>query len=315
MIRCAAVVWFASFSWLWAADGPLGWEAAKTSVLVVGTLEWQDAESLAPFPKTDRRDAQLVAWFKKRGVPDSRIAYVQDRQATLAVIRERLAGLLKGTGPGDQLVIYYCGHGYLSESDPSELVLASYDAGIGGIEGWSLRELVETVKSGFGGDRTSIFLDCCHSGGAVAAVRRHHPEGAYGVLASSTTAETSTGNWTFTEGLLRALDGDPAADGDGNGTVTWSEMGRFLAKEMKFAEEQQAAVHQQNGWTAGTPVAKARPVRHRDVGAHAWVTTDGEEWKARIVAVEPERLQVFYYGYEAADVEWVEPSRVRMVRE
>ncbi|GAB4243155.1 MAG: hypothetical protein OHK005_07340 [Candidatus Methylacidiphilales bacterium] len=315
MIRTTFWVWLGLVSVVVAEVGPLAWDPARTSVLVVGTLEWEDAASLEPFPKTDRRDAQLVAWFKKKGVPDSRMVYLQDKQATLAVIRERLARLLEATGPGDQLVIYYCGHGYLSAKDSSELVLASYDAGIGEVEGWSLRELVQTVAERFGGERTAIFLDCCHSGGAVTAVRRHHSAGSYGVLASSTTAETSTGNWTFTEGLLRALDGDPAADVDGNGTITWSEMGRFLEREMKFAEEQQAAAHQQNGWTAGTPVAKAKAVKHRDVGAHAWVKTDGEEWKARILAVEPERMQIFYYGYEAADVEWVEPSRVRLVRD
>ncbi|MFQ3671620.1 MAG: caspase family protein [Verrucomicrobiia bacterium] len=297
------------------AEGPLQWDPDKTSVFIVGTLEWQDAETFAPFPKDNRRDAQLVAWFKKQGVPDNRIVYLQDRQATLQTIRQSLRQLLHHTAPGDQLILYYCGHGYLSENDPSLLLLASYDAGIGSVEGWSLRDIAHDLAAHFSGDRTTLILDCCHSGGAIPAFRRHLRDASAAILASSTTAETSTGNWTFTEGILRALNGEPVADTNRDGTITLAELFTFLTKEMRFAEDQTAAFHQQHHWTPTTPFARAKPAPHPDVGAHALIQAEGEEWKGRILAVQPDRYQVFYYGYETSDIEWVEPSRVRILRE
>ena len=68
-------------------------ELQRTWVFVVGLLEWKNAGSYASFPKTDRRDAQLVALLKRRGVPADHVVYLHDREAT------RLAGATK---PGRQ---------------------------------------------------------------------------------------------------------------------------------------------------------------------------------------------------------------------
>lgn len=298
-----------------AANGPLNWDPSKTKAFIIGTLEWQDAESLAPFPKTDRRDAQLVAWLKKSGVPAAQIVYLQDQKATQAAIDAAFTKLLATTQAGDQLIVYYCGHGYPASHDNSEIVLGSYDAGIGGVEGWALRELVGSIEGAFSGDRVAVFLDCCHSGGIETAVRRYGKSGSYAVMGSSTSAETSTGNWTFTEGLLRALQGDPQADLNQDGTTTWGELAQFMQREMLFAEEQKPAAFAQQSWKESTPIAKARPVTNPKVGAHVSVKVDGEDWKARVVEAEPDRFKVFYYGYEAADQDWVEASQVTFVQD
>src|SRR5215212_3265 len=60
------------------------WQPARTWVFVVGTLEWQDKETFESFPKENRRDRELVRFFREQGVPAEQIVYLQDRAATTA---------------------------------------------------------------------------------------------------------------------------------------------------------------------------------------------------------------------------------------
>ena len=60
----------------------LGWQPQKTWLFVVGVLSWKNSEMFGSFPVKNRRDAALVDFFKKNGVPDSQIVYLQDKKAT-----------------------------------------------------------------------------------------------------------------------------------------------------------------------------------------------------------------------------------------
>ena len=48
-----------------SAQAALDWKPARTFVFVVGLLEWADSETFEPFPKENRRDLQLVNFFRK----------------------------------------------------------------------------------------------------------------------------------------------------------------------------------------------------------------------------------------------------------
>src|SRR4051812_4015517 len=60
----------------------LGWEPPKTWIFVVGVLSWKHSETFGSFPVENRRDNELVKFFKEAGVPDLQIVYLQDKQAT-----------------------------------------------------------------------------------------------------------------------------------------------------------------------------------------------------------------------------------------
>src|SRR5262245_46618698 len=90
----------------------LDWKPATTWVFCVGLLEWQHTNLWSSFPECqkDRRDEQLVNYFRECGVPDDQITYLQDSEATKARIQKEFVELLENTDKGDLLVFYFCGH-------------------------------------------------------------------------------------------------------------------------------------------------------------------------------------------------------------
>src|SRR5437764_13418323 len=66
-----------------APANDVGWQPAKTWLFVVGALSWKHKETFGSFPVKNRRDAALVDCFKKAGVPETQIVYLQEKQAKL----------------------------------------------------------------------------------------------------------------------------------------------------------------------------------------------------------------------------------------
>src|SRR3954447_2614966 len=199
----------------------LGWQPPKTWVFAVGVLGWKNSDMFGSFPVKNRRDNALVDFFKKNGVPDSHIVYLQDKEATQARIDAAFSAQLKKVGPEDLLVVYYAGHGSKSD-DGKDVFLASYDAGDDGVEGWSINSIpgkINTSKCG----RVLWLIDCCYSGQAGLAIAKQTKGPAYACVTSSAASESSTAHWTFTEGLLDALRGLAYVDLNHDGTVTLEE--------------------------------------------------------------------------------------------
>jgi hypothetical protein len=278
---------------------------------VVGILEWKHPEMFDPFPKKNRRDAQLVACFEEAGVPDSQIVYLRDRQATLARIEQGMDDLLSKASPGDLLVLYYCGHGYLLDS--GEACFACYDAGDDDLPGWPVASIPETIERHFAGAGALLIADCCCAGSLEGAVADRGGALAYAVLGSSSATELSTGNWTFTEGLLAGLRGQAFVDGDANAVITLRELAEQIQGDMAFAEEQLATFATSGGFDPDLVLARARPRPHHAVGRRVEVRSGGEWYKARVIDADGEQLKVHYYGWEDSDDEWVEPAQIRDV--
>lgn len=124
--------------------------AQRTWLFVAGLLEWKNERALGSFPKQNRQDARMVNYFRKAGVPDNQILYIQDQDATLKRLQKSLKAFLQQIPDDGVLIFYYCGHGYSEESaeGKSDVVFAPWDAS-DEIGGWSMKGVAEQIYDGF----------------------------------------------------------------------------------------------------------------------------------------------------------------------
>lgn len=289
------------------------WDPARTWVCAIGVLEWKKSGDWTSFESKDRRDAQLVEFFKSRGVPQDHIAYLQDREAMLDSIRETMAAHLAKTAAGDLLVFYYCGHG--SAREDGSVCFANYDAGEKGKD-WTVTDILDAIEKDFKGDRALLLADCCHSGSlADEAAKRPRSRIAFAALASSSANQVSTGNWTFTQSLLDGLRGHPLIDANADGSVTLGEMAGYSKEDMALFEGQRAAFTATDRFAASTKMAKSVGEKPGErIGERVEVLWEGDWWKARIVEAVGEKVKVRWIqiGYDSADSdEWHGPEEVR----
>ena len=284
----------------------------KTWVFIVGTLEWKDSETFESFPKENRRDAQLVRFFRQKGLPSSRLVYLADTQATTARAKAAFSKMLDQTAPGDLLFFYFTGHGY-QDDEGTETFFATYDAS-DDRPGWSVDAIVRTINQKFRGDRVVLAADSCHSGALVNRVRRLQTSKSFACFSSSTSKQTSTANWTFTEMLLAGLRGQAFVDLNGDGGITLGEIARGVRDDMLFAEDQRSVSFFTGDLDANTRIAAATPKRDRNIGRRVEVMSEGEWYKARIIDAKNDQYRVRYYGYEVADDEWVGAEDIRSPR-
>ncbi|HEV7843062.1 MAG TPA: agenet domain-containing protein [Pyrinomonadaceae bacterium] len=288
------------------------WQPQRTWVFVVGTLQWKDKESFESFPQENRRDRELVRFFREQGVPAEQIVYLQDRAATTRRIQNELRSLLSKTQEGDTLFLYYTGHGFKSES--GRAYFASYDANDDDNPGWAVDSIPATVERYFKGSSAFLTADCCFSGALADSVRARRSRISYAVYTSATSDNISTGNWTFTEALLAGLRGRSYIDTDGNGEITFIELGREIKSDMSFAEQQTASFFLTGKFGPQTILAGAQARADQRIGARVEVYSEGDWYKARIIDAGRGRYRVHYYGYEDSDDEWVKPSQIRSKR-
>src|SRR6478752_4633630 len=119
------------------AKTKLDWNPERTWVFAVGILEWEHPEIYPSFPAAmkNRRDAQLVKYFRDAGVPANQITYLQDSDATKQRIQHDFNQLLDKTDRGDLLIFYFAGHGS-RDSDTGETWFANYDAASTNASAW-----------------------------------------------------------------------------------------------------------------------------------------------------------------------------------
>jgi hypothetical protein len=287
------------------------WEPQRTWVFVVGTLRWKHAEMFDSFPQENRHDAELVEYFRREGVPPPQIIYLRDEQATSARIQSALQRLLARAGKDDWLFLYYTGHGY--KSDEGETYLASYDAGDEDVPGWAVDSIPATIERFFKGSKAFLALDNCYSGALAEAVTRRTRRVSYAVLTSSTSEQSSTGEWTFTEGLLAALRGKAYEDSNDDGQVTLAEMAAQVSADMNFAERQRAVFTTTGGFSPQTVLSQAEQKRDARVGRRVSVRSEGRWYKGRIIDVNRagSRFLIDYYGWDDSYNEWVTPGQIK----
>lgn len=272
---------------------------------MVGVLSWKHAETYGSFPVKNRRDAALVDFYKKSGVPDGHIVYLQDKQATQQRIDAAFVTQLKELGADDLLVVYYAGHGTQSEKG-DDVYLASYDAGDDNVEGWSVNSIPGKIKANTKCRNVLWFLDCCYSGQAAQAITKQSGGPEYGCVTSSAASESSTGHWTFTEALLDALRGAVYVDLNHDGTVTLAEFAKHIEADMSAAEEQLSTFATTKGFERDLVLSHAPPLPSSRIGERARARDANGDWYAcRIIDARDEELRIHFIGYEDDEDVWV----------
>ncbi len=211
------------------------WEPKKTHAVIVGVLEWKNG--LTPFSKRNRKDQELRDLLIKRGTPAENVTMLLDQEATLPKIRKAITQTLSRTSKDSTLIIYYDGHGWAVGND---FCFANYDVQSGRKDtAWSMNELAATVTKEFKGQRAFFWADCCYSGGMEVIVDKLADRNVASFsLTSAATANTSTGNWTFTQSLLDGLSGAPLIDTNGDGLITLGELRTEVRDAMNHMEGQ-----------------------------------------------------------------------------
>jgi hypothetical protein len=294
---------------LHALGQEIGWEPSKTWVMAVGVLQWKASNLYHEFPKTSRRDVELVKFFRDRGVPESQIVFLEDQHATRSHIEHAFVDLLKKTKPGDLLVFYYAGHGVREDGTTC---FANYDiTGETLKTGWQIPAIFDMIERHFHGSRVLLAADACYSGGLGVEAKKHHGKIAYGVLTSVQPNSTSTRNWTFTESLLKGLRGDSMVDLNGDGQVQLDELARYTEKEMAFAEGQKSWFSTANGFDPEMPLAQAKQVKDRGAGRRVEAHWQEKWWPAYALQTSNGKTHVHYAGFGAEWDEWLGPERIR----
>lgn len=298
-----------------SAEEP-GWSPKRTWVFAVGVLKWKDKQTYSSFTSKNRRDAELVSFFIRAGVPEDHIVYLKDKAATKSAIESSLVSILKKTSPGDLFFLYYCGHGY--KTDDGALYFANYDAGDLDSSHWSARSIIKTIERYFKGSRAFLTADCCQSGGlAEEALQTRNRKISYAVMTSSSSREVSTGNWTFTQAILDGFRGNPLEDLNHDGKITLEEMKQYAQDEMQYFEEQFATAAMTGSFAQETVISKAKGRVKPPVGKRVNVKYQGEWYPARIVESAPGKVKVHWIqiGYDTASSdEWVSSRDVKEIK-
>src|SRR6266851_9688545 len=285
------------------------WQPQRTWVFVVGTLQWKHRDMFDSFPQKNRRDAQLVEFFRQQGVPSQQLVYLQDAQATTRQVKTAFAAFLAKAREGDLLFFYYCGHGYKSD-DERTTYFATYDAS-DDVPGWSTDSIVRDIEKYFKGSRAFLTADSCYSGSLAEQARRMRRQSSYASLTSASASELSTENWTFTEMLLAGLRGKAFADINGDGRVTLGELAEDVNADMVFAEEQQSEFVATGKFPPGTVMAVAPQRSNPEISRRVEVKSEGAWYKARIIDARAGRFRAHYFGWEDSDDEWVLRNQIR----
>ena len=213
------------------------WEPGKTHAVIIGICKWE--ADLTRYSRRHRKDKELRELLIKRGTPPENITILLDSDATLSNIRRAIDDTLRKTTEESTLLVYYAGHGWKAGDD---FCFANYDVRLGRQNrktAWGVNELATIVTDGFNGHQAIFWADCCYSGGMQVVVEKLATRKVASFsLTSATTANTSTGNWTFTQSLLDGLAGVPLIDTNNDGKITLGELQTEVKNAMHHLEGQ-----------------------------------------------------------------------------
>lgn len=247
----------------------------RTRVIVIGVLEWSDS-GLSSFSPENRKDRELAAVFARHGVASSRIDLLLDQKASLASIRSVVRASLSRITPDETLVFYYAGHGL--KADDGRVYFANYDIDSSHPErtGFSVNELTDLLRSGFKGRSVWLLGDFCYSGAMAETARSLAAKGKSAVaLTSAEASNVSSGNWTYTQTLIDALNGDPWLDLDKNQSITLGETVTAVREAMRFRESQRWGYVNFGAAESGI-IERAKNVKLRD--GFAYPGRNGRRW-------------------------------------
>ncbi|HZZ27499.1 MAG TPA: agenet domain-containing protein [Pirellulales bacterium] len=295
------------------AEPQLDWNPEHTSVFIVGLLQWQHPEIWSSFPECqkDRRDQQLVEYFREVGVPEDRIVYLCDAEATKNRIQQAFCKLLDATHHGDLLMFYFCGHG-CRNADTNETWFANYDAGETYESAWSVPSIFAAIEQHFHGNRALLLADCCHSGALYDGVLQHRDSRIkYATLTSSYSHNTSTGNWTFSDCLLAGLRGEPEVDLNDDHVIELDELAHYTELQLAFIEGQKAMFAAADNFPRNARLAAVEGEVKPGVGQRIEAESNGKWYKAKVIDLEEDQVEVHYVHFDDSADEWISREQTR----
>ncbi|MBK9508322.1 MAG: caspase family protein [Cytophagaceae bacterium] len=293
-------------SWSYQANAQAKTQLKNVRVFMIGVLEWANKVSFDSFDKRGRLDAKILKHFKDSGVPEDKIVYLKDKQATTDAVRAAYREFLQKSNPDETLIFYYCGHGYKDEKD--RVCFANYTGA-----DFSAMEIVKTANELFKGKTAYFFADCCNSGGLADEVKKYKNK-QFVALNSVVPKDLSTGNWTFSNALLYGLQGQSFVDKNSNGSITLSELAQYIDEEMAVVEEQKSAYFipasmQNMAITTGVPKKK-----DPKVGMRVMVDYDNEPYMGFVTGKNAEgQYIVRFYSYLNNETDFVDASELKPV--
>ena len=175
-----------------AAPGPPGPVHDKWA-LVVGIGKFHDPNLNLQYTTKDARDfAAIVSDSNYGRFNKDHVRVLLDQEATTRRIKSELNALARNAGPDDMVVIYLASHGSPRESDIGGVnYVITADTDVSDPDSLyatalPMVELTNVIRNRVKARRAVVFLDTCHSGGAL-------PNGTRGVtLVSGVTASSAS---------------------------------------------------------------------------------------------------------------------------
>ena len=302
-----------------AAHGAPQWQPAHTFVVSASITSWPEKAGLGAFPGT-RYDQPLMDQLKAAGVPAENIVFLKDAAATHAAMRKTLQSVAARCGLGDTLIFCFQGHG-----GRKMLLCYDYDAARPDETVFHMEEIFPLLK-GWKGDRLILIGDCCCSGSLRSVIKdfeKERPNVRVAAWASVAASNTSTGNWTFTEGLIRAFAGDPLIDRNRDGVLTITEIDRFLHNQMKYKENQLASLTLSPNFEKDFVLRAAVPgTTPRDIPGPYQVgdvldarDKEGKWYASEIIDAKPDgsSYRVHYAGWDDKWNEWLDAAHLKPI--
>ena len=229
LFACLLPCMFLNLAFSEPAAAANAFDPQRTYAVIAGVLQWPAKNDVPGFDTQNRKDQELYDTLAQRGVPREQMILLLDSDATLEGTRKALNSVLERTTPDSTFIFYYAGHG---GSD----VFINYDTQNGLLHH---SEITKAVKRYFKGQNVLLLADCCQSGGIGVAAKELAGAGFKAAsLASADVLTVSTGNWTFTQAILDALNGSVLCDFNNDGVITLRETIADVASEMNYRERQ-----------------------------------------------------------------------------
>ena len=232
---------------------PAGVVIPRSYALVIGISEYP---TLPPggqlkFPFEDAAGIYTALISTEGGqFPPENVHRLLGKQATLANIRKELEEWLPGvTKPDDRVVVYFAGHGFLSDG---KAYLAPYDINLANIarSSYPMEQLGKMIGSKIQGKWKVLLTDACHSGAITPEADNAQINSSLLQIDRSLFSLTASrdreqsfeseiwggGHGVFTYFVIKGIQGE--ADTDGDGVVTADELGEYVRTNVRRETQQ-----------------------------------------------------------------------------
>jgi hypothetical protein len=292
-----------------AAQGKLSnketrWEPRKTRVFLVSLTRFKGGD-VAPWGSKDRLDGEMVRVFKSRGVPESQIVFLSDEQANSQNIKKKFDEFLNQSAKGELLIFYFSSHGRYN-AKTGAFAYSTYDGHL------PFEWAFDSIERSFNGSHVLMLADCCYSGGIVEMAPKRSSAIAYACLSSTYSHNVGYSGWRFFDCMLRALEGSPVVDLNGNGHIDLEELARFSEKHMAFVAEGKPMFVTTNGFNPRLILAEVTGKKKQpEIGRYVEAWFKGKWNKAEITDVKAGQIKVHHTAKGSTYNNWVSADQIR----